>query len=97
MDVTTNPALITAANGNDTTLVFKCNMPVSGPTVYAQIEVITGTFQFNVGASADDADCPTYVAGDTVPLIPFELSTSSDKALHFHAANTSETFKIAIV
>ena len=97
MDVTTTTAIVTAADGADTELVFKTNQPFVGPTAYAQIKVKTGTFQFNVGASADNAACPLYTSSDTVPLIPFEIGASSDKNLHFHAANAAETFNITVV
>lgn len=97
MDVTTATATVTAADGADTTLTFKHFAPVIGPTAYAQIKVLTGSFQFNVGASADNAACPIYTSADTVPLIAFEIGASSTKSLHFHAANAAETFNITVV
>jgi hypothetical protein len=97
MDITTTTAIVTAADGADTTLVFKTNQPFVGPTAYAQIKVVSGTFQFNVGASADNALCPLYTSSDDVPLIPFEIGINSAKNLHFHAANAAETFRITVV
>lgn len=96
MDVTTNPALITSTDGNDTTLVIKCKVSNPREQMYAFITVVSGTFQFNVGASADDADCPTWTSSDTIPPIPIEPSPSGEKDLHFHAANSSEVFKLVI-
>lgn len=97
MDVTTTTAIVTADDGVDTVLVFKTNQAFVGPTAYAQIKVISGTFQFNVGASADNAACPTYTSADTVPLIPFEIGSSSTKNLHFHAAAAGNTFNITVI
>lgn len=97
MDVTTTTAIVTAADGADTELVFKTNQPFVGPTAYAQIKVLTGTFKFNVGASANNAACPSYTSADTVPLIAFEIGASSTKSLHFKAANAAETFNITVV
>lgn len=97
MDVTTATATVTSADSADTTLTFKHNAPVVGPTAYAQIKVLTGTFKFNVGASANNSACPSYTSADTVPLIAFEIGASSTKNLHFKAANAAETFNITVV
>jgi hypothetical protein len=50
MDVRTNPCLIKAADGNDTTLVIKCPLPKSGVRERsAFITIQSGTIQFSVG------------------------------------------------
>lgn len=97
MDITTNPALITSADANDTTLVIKCNLPKTGMKERtAFITIISGTFKFNTGASADDADCPSYTNDAKVEPIAFEVSANGDTSLHFKATAGSQTFRIGI-
>lgn len=97
MDVTKNPCLITAASASDTTLEFPETTyigkgePVTGDRI-AFIKVVTGTFKFSVGSTADSAACPSYTSSDTIPPITF----SPSKQIHFKAANTDETFNISV-
>lgn len=97
MDITTNPALVTSVDGNDTTLVIKCNLPKNGTGERtAFITVVSGTFQFNVGATADNAACPAYIDDDKVEPIAFQVASSGATDLHFHAGAGSQTFRIGI-
>lgn len=97
MDITTNPCLITSADANDTVLTIKCKIPPGGPKERtAFITVISGTLKFNVGASADDANCPSYVANDKVEPVSFEVSNNGKTTLHFKADAAARTFRIGI-
>lgn len=92
IDVTKNPMLITAADTNDNTLVFKAPIgKEDNGNLVAYIKVISGTFKFSVDSTADSASCPTWV--DDEQLI---LTFNTQKPIHFKAANSSETFKIAV-
>lgn len=94
VSMVSNPALVTSPNANtDNTLV-----PISGiygvdssGTITAYIEVVTGTFKFNVGATSANSTA-TYIAGDKF-IITFRPGLDM---IQFQSANTSETFRISI-
>lgn len=97
MDITTNPALVTSSDANDTTLVIKCNLPKNGTGERtAFITVVSGTFKFNTGATADNAACPPYIDAEKVEPFVFQVSSSGVTDIHFKAAAGAQTFRIGI-
>lgn len=93
MDIVDNSALITAGVTTDVECNFTGNVPSGDVT--AGIVVISGTFKFNVGKSADAAGVATYTAGDKL-FLTFDPNANRGKALHFKAAGGADTFKIHI-
>lgn len=92
-NITTNPQLITSAGTDDTELVLAGALVKPGVNgeVIAQITIVSGTFKFNVGASASSVTA-TYTDGDTF-LLTFYPNTHN---IHYAAGAGSQTFKIAI-
>ena len=89
--ITTNPTLVTSSDTKSTTIVF--DQPSLGSILAAintaYIEVVSGTFNFNVGGAAS-ATNGTYVGGDKLIL-----TFGNGKSIDFKAANAAETFKIS--
>lgn len=92
-NITTNPQLITSADTNDTELVLAGALVKPGVNgeVIAQITIVSGTFTFNVGASAADSTA-TFTDGDKL-LLTFYPSSQN---IHYKAGAGSQTFKIAV-
>lgn len=89
-----NPGLVTSPNANtDNTLVFTSGIYGTDPmgAVTAYIEILTGTFKFNVGASSALSNT-TYTVGAKL-ILTLRLSA---KLLQFQSANVGETFRITI-
>lgn len=82
------PELITAADANDNDLLFSSRSGITNPLVVF-IEIVSGTFKFNVGAVASLSSA-TYIAEDKVMI-----TIGPGVKLNFKAANAAESFKIS--
>lgn len=86
--VIANPELVESTDANPTDLDIQYDFP---RLAQFQIEVVSGTFNFNTegDASSDDA---SYTAGEKVIL----TLNANEQKISFKAANSGETFKIAL-
>lgn len=93
MNITTNPALVTSTGTADTELVFTGGVkwaPDSNGAMVAFVEVVNGTFTFNIGA--DSTSGASYTTGDKFIVSIFP----SQRNLHFKAGSASQTFRISV-
>lgn len=89
MDIANIPELITAPDANNFEVIFTNRAGITDPFTVS-LEIVTGTWKFNVGKTAADSGA-TYVAGDKVLV-----TVGSGKNLNAKAANASETCKASI-
>jgi len=90
---TENPMSVVAADTNDNILMFEENELIGSPLATAFITVVTGTFKFNVGGLATQANAASYTVGDVVPPIPFKPGVG----FHFKANAISDAFKVSAI
>jgi hypothetical protein len=89
MDIVNIPELVTAPDANNFEIIFNNRAGVTDPFTVS-IEIVSGTWKFNVGKTAADSSA-TYTADDKVLI-----TLGSGKNLNAKAANASETFKVSI-
>lgn len=91
MNISNIPDLVTAADTNDTELVFTDTVAIERPQAYCFIEVVTGSFKFRVGSDATSSPAD-YTAGQKL-VVTFMPGVRN---IHFKASVAGQTFKISV-